>query len=48
MSNDQVQHLRKKIRQIGTYVGIRWMRNQGIGIRDAYFVLFNRYPGAQA
>lgn len=44
MSQDYVSTLRKKVKQIGTWMGVRYMRNQGLSLEQAYFVLFNRQP----
>lgn len=44
MSMNQVESLRKKIRQIGPWSGVRMMRNQGIAFENAYFVMFGKQP----
>lgn len=44
MSANQVQSLRKKIKQIGPWSGARMMRNQGVSFENAYFVMFNKHP----
>lgn len=45
MSDNTVEYYRKMIKRIGTWAGIRMMRNRGVGIRQAYFILFDKYPG---
>jgi hypothetical protein len=35
---------RKKIKQIGNWSGVRWLRNQNIPFEVAYYIMFNRLP----
>ena len=42
MNLDQVKSYRSKIKQIGTWAGTRMMKNRGVSIENAYFILFDR------
>lgn len=44
MSVQHVEALRKKIRQIGPWSGVRMMRNRGISFENAYYVMFGKEP----
>ncbi len=44
MTTSVIATLRKKIRQIGPWAGVRMMRNRGIPFEDAYLVMFDRSP----
>lgn len=44
MSAFDLLMMRQKVKQIGPWAGVRWMRNTGIPFGTAYFVLFNRQP----
>lgn len=39
-----IEQMKKKIHGIGRYVGVRYLRNQGVPFETAYFVIFNRHP----
>jgi hypothetical protein len=36
--------LAEKVRRMGQWAGVRWLRNQGIGFVDAHLVIFGCYP----
>lgn len=44
MPQDRIAFLRKKVRQMGRWAGVRYLRNQGVAFEDAYFILFDRQP----
>jgi len=44
MSAIDLAYYRRKIKQIGTWTGVRYLRNRGIPFEQAYFVIFGRAP----
>ena len=44
MSAKDLAFYRKKINQMGRWIGVRYLRNRGIAFEQAYFILFNRMP----
>lgn len=44
MSAQDVSFYRKKLKQFGAWVGVRYLRNRGIPFEQAYFIVFNRPP----
>jgi hypothetical protein len=47
MSAHDLAFYRKKIKQMGRWTGVRWLRNKGIAFEQAYFILFDRQPRFQ-
>lgn len=41
---DQVSKIRRKLKQYGSWAGVRWMRNQGIEFEHAYWLMFGCMP----
>lgn len=44
MSYNAVEYMRKQIKRMGPWAGVRWMRNQHLPFESAYFVMFGRFP----
>lgn|GEM_PF-3243902 len=44
MSAKDLAFYRSKIKQFGTWAGVRYLRNRGIPFEQAYFILFGRAP----
>lgn len=44
MSQRDIDFYRQRIKQIGPWTGIRWLRNQGMAFANAYFIMFNCFP----
>lgn len=41
---DNVSTYRRKLKQYGSWAGVRWMRNQGVEFEAAYWLMFGRMP----
>lgn len=44
LTYDRADELRKKIKRMGNWMGVRWMRNQGVPFEQAYYVRFGCLP----
>lgn len=44
MSKQDVAFYRKKVKQMGRWTGVRYLRNRGVSFDHAYFILFDRQP----
>jgi len=44
MSAIDIAYYRKKIKQMGRWIGARYLRNKGISFEQAYFIMFNCRP----
>jgi hypothetical protein len=44
MSARDLAFYRRKIKQFGTWAGVRYLRNRGVAFEHAYFILFGREP----
>ena len=50
MSATDIAFYRKKIHQMGRWIGVRYLRNRGISLTQAHIILFNclpRFPEVQ-
>lgn len=44
LNQESVAGYRKKVKQYGSWAGVRWLRNQGIEFEAAYFIMFDKMP----
>ena len=44
MSAKSREHYTKMVKQIGPYVGVRYLRNKGVSFEDAYEIIFGQAP----
>lgn len=44
MPNCYYEYLKRMVKKVGPWSGVRWMRNQGVSFEHAYFVMFDRQP----
>lgn len=39
-----IEMYRAKVKRMGRWMGVRYLRNRGVAFEHAYFILFNREP----
>lgn len=44
MSANMRQHYKGMVKKVGTWAGVRYMRNQGVSFEDAYEIIFGFKP----
>lgn len=44
MTEERAAELRKMIKRIGAWTGMRWMRNQGVPFEHAHWLMFGVRP----
>lgn len=44
MSYQDIEFYRAKLKRIGFWIGLRYMRNRGVTFEQAYYIVFGKFP----
>lgn len=42
MSANLRQHYKEMLKKVGHWAGVRYMKNQGVSLDEAYFIIFGK------